>query len=172
MVCRRSPAQRLLLKDEIKKPTLRFVHGYISCHDDRLNLSRAVGQEVKLFYSVNARSIYNHFGTIEKLFKDEGLTDKQIFNLNEVCATPDKYFDGHNQKKCFLPSHRPVDMKLMEWAYHYRITIISIVSASDECGPPLFIFMDKIPHRNVLRNGVFSVEFLSSNLPFNSPMDT
>lgn len=140
MVCRRAQVQRLLLKDEMRKPTLWFARRFKRRHDDRLKLSRPVRQEVKRFYCVNARSMCNHFPTIEKIVEDEWLTAYRMFNLDEVGATPEMDFDGHTQKKHLLRRHRTVDVKLIEWAWHYRITIIPDVSASGKYGPSLFIF--------------------------------
>lgn len=46
-----------------------------------------------------------------------------------------------------------------------------VLSAPGEFGTPLFIFKDKIPYRNVLRNGILvHVQKLSSSLRINSTL--
>lgn len=94
-----------------------------------------------------------HFSTLEKMIKDNDVIEGLIFNLDEIGVTPDKDLDGFCKRCRVFSCQETMELKNGEWAYMNRMTMMPVVSASGESGTPLFVLNDRIPYRNVIRNG-------------------
>lgn len=56
----------------------------------------------------------NHFVTLEKLVDDNDIPIGLIFNLDEMDATLDKYFDGFSQPHRVLSRQNTINLKLVK----------------------------------------------------------
>ena len=108
----------------------------------------------KRFSVVNTQPVTTHFAVIEKLITDNAIDEYRFFNLEEVGVTPGK--DAHGKRSCrrLMPRRGNQDFKAVDFSYLNRITMMPVVSAAEEAGPPAIVVKGKkIPYRDVLQNG-------------------
>ena len=159
------PERKSKLQMKNGTPSKRFLDRFYSRHKDKLKLGHPLSQEAKRFKAFNGAALANHFATLEKVIRENGIGPERIFNLDEAGVTPDRDTNGRRSSKRFMARDQQCDMQLNEWLYSNRVTIMPIISASGEAGPPLFVFKDKLPYRVSLVDGKKFVETPADKLP-------
>ena len=98
--------------------------------------------------------------------KEYALDAERIWNLDETGASPGRDANGSMRHKRFLRRNARTDVRLADFSFTKRITIMLCVSAAGACAPALLVYNgQKIPYREVLQDEKISVETLSDCLP-------
>ena len=151
------------------RPGKTFLRQFRHRHRKELAFRKPTRQEAKRFLAVNAKVLTTHFATLKKLVDDNGLDAARIFNLNEVGTTPGKDTTCMTSAKRLLPRYSGQDICMQEFKNVPRVTMLPVISADGQTGPPLFVFKGlRLPYRNVLCNGRVRTETPACNLPINS----
>ena len=112
-----------------------------------------------------------HLTTIKQLVIDNKLDAARLWNLDERGCTPRKDLRENIRKRRALRRGGAMDTQHADWSNTARTTLMSVVSASGDTGPPLPLFNGKkIPYRLVLINGVVVNETYASYLPHGAVM--
>ena len=154
-------------------PSHVYLGAFRRRHAEKIKFGRPLSQESKRFAVVNIDSLSTHFGTIEKLVNDNDIDASRIFNLDEVGICPNKDASGRLACKNIMPRRGNQDFVAPLFKYEDRVTMMPVISAAGEAGPPLFVIKEKrMAYRNVLRNGKTYIESPVSTLPRRSVLAT
>ena len=168
-----SPAERLMLPFKHGGPSDVYLRAFRRRHAEKIKFGRPLSQESKRFAAVNMESLSPHFGTIEKLVNDNDMDASRIFNLDEVGISPNKDASRRLACKRIMPRRGNQDFVAPLFKYEDRVTMMPVISAASEAGPPLFVIKGKqMSYRNMLRNGKTYIESPESSLPRRSVLAT
>ena len=135
-------------------------------HRDQIALVKPRPQESKRHATVTVQNITMHLATIKQLVIDNRIDAARLWNLDEIGCTPRKDLRENIRKRRALRRDDTMDTQLADWSNTARTTLMAVVSASGDTGPPLFVFNGKnIPYRSVLINSVVVNETYASYLP-------
>lgn len=158
--------RRKLLPFKYGVPGNRFIRCFIKRHSNTLCFSKPLRQEPERFRAVNAEVLVEHFAQLEKLIKTYNIDDTRIWNLDECGGTPGRDVIGNTHASRITRKHGGRDYKLPAFVRTNRVTLMPVVSASGDTGPPLFVFKGKLLlYRTVLQNGQKIVQTYHSVLP-------
>ena len=166
---RMPPQRRSALPFKHCSPGRTFLRAFRRRHADKLSFCKPLRQEAKRFMAVNSDVLNTHFVTLERLVEDHGLDAARVFNLDECGTTPGKDLTGIGTARRLLPRRGVRDIRLSSFKYLNRVTMMPVINAFGQSGPPLFVFKGtKMPYRTVLKGGIVVEETPACNLPFKS----
>eukprot|EP00171_Calliarthron_tuberculosum_P005712 IDg5712t1 len=106
-----------------------------------------------------------HKASPAKLVSDHGIDAARLWNLDETGGAPGRDV-GSSSRRRYMSRNGTGDALLAEFARTSRATMLPVVSAAGDAGPPLFVFKgSRAPFRNVLVNGAVYQQTYASMLP-------
>lgn len=78
-----------------------------------------------------------HFAVLDKLIQDNDIDAARIFNVDEASASPEKDMGNKDTTRKFMPRHRCQNAKVANITYKNRITLMAVINAAGNHGPPL-----------------------------------
>ena len=155
VILRRLPtSRRANLPFKKHKPSHGYPRTFRKRHAKLMKFVNPLRQEAKIFRSVDTEALTTPFATVERLVKDDNIDASRIFNLNEVGVTADRDTSGKLSFKGLMLRKGVQYFITCAFSYQNRITMIPVIHASGECGPPLFVIKGKhVTSRKVLRIG-------------------
>ena len=147
-------ARRLHLPFSRFSPGPAFLRSFRRRHARSICFAKPLRHDAKRFYALNSTVLTTHFATVERLIADHSLDASCIFNLDETGVSPEKDITGITSKR-FMPRFGSRDCKLPIQKRLDRITMMHVICANGEAGPPLFVFKrSRLPFRMLVRDGV------------------
>lgn len=126
-------------------------------------------QQTRRFRSINAKSFWNQFSTLERLFEDRSIDKKRVYNLCDVGIFPACDFLEISCPRRLLQYLRLSTnsrWNFLQFAYYNRETDKPVVSAYREVGAILVVLKGiKLPYRAVEKNGHTIVKTAAEGLP-------
>ena len=160
------PSRRVTFPFKKHKPSPGYLGAFRKRHAKVIKFGKPLRQEAKRFRSVNMEALTTHFASVEKRIKDNDIDASRIFNLDEVEVKPDRDASGKLSCKRLMPRKGVQDFITCAFYYQNRATMMPVINASGECGPPFFVVKGKrAPYRKVLRSGAVYSETPLSNYP-------
>lgn len=150
-------------------PGYWFLLGFEKRHRRKLRFGRPLCQEAKRWSAVNAETLTKHYAVFEKLVRDKAINASRLWNLDETGCTPGQDASGQPSTRGYLCRNCTDDVVLPEWVLESRITLLPVVRAKGDTGPPLLIFDgSKRPYRETLIVCEAVIFTLSSHLPLDA----
>ena len=135
-------------------------------HRSILKVCVSAYNEAKLYAAVSAETLTAHIAKIEVLVQHFQIDAKRFWNLDETGTTPVKDTRGNFRQKHYIRRGGACEHRVPDFDHASRVTVLPVVSASGETGPPLFVFKGKcIPYRQVLVGGALRAETYTQYLP-------
>ena len=148
------------------KPGEKFMRSFEKRYRNELKVSTPVCHEAKRHAAVNAETLCIHFAKIERLVDKYKIDKQRMWNLDETGTTPGKDSKGATRQRRYMRRTGAGEMRVPEFVRTSRATVMPVVSADGEQGPPLFVFKGKrLPYREVLVEGRVEVQTFSTFLP-------
>ena len=100
------------------------------------------------------------------LVEKYSITADRMWNLDETGTTPGVDTKGETRQRRYVRRRGTREMRVPEFVRTSRATVMPVVSADGQQGPPLFIFKGKrLPFREVVVNGRVEVQTYATFLP-------
>ena len=148
------------------RPGVKYMRLFEKRHIRALKVAVLRYQEAKRHAAVNAETLSSHFSTLQKVIEEYCIDAPRLWNLDETGASPARNAKGNVRQRRFLRRSGTHEMRLPEFVRTSRTTVMPVVSASGESGPPLFVFRGKrLPFREVLHNGKAEIQTYADYLP-------
>lgn len=148
------------------RPGVKFLRSFERRHRERLRFAVPVRQEAKRFAAVNARTLAYHFETLKELMLEHNIDAHRLWNLDETGSTPGRDASGNGKRRRYLRRRGELDLKLPDFVRTGRTSLMPVVSAAGDVGPPLFVFKGtSLPYRNVIENGNIVTQTYTTYLP-------
>lgn len=148
------------------RPGRKFLRAFLRRHKNQLRFSLPVSQERVRWNATNADALVHHFANLLKLLTKFNLDGARIWNLDETGGTPGKDVVGNKKAKRVTRKQGDRDLKRPEMHRANRVTLMPVVSADGDTGPPLFVFKGvQLPYRKVLSDGNEVTQTYHSVLP-------
>ena len=166
-----SSKRRCQLGEEWNGPSREWLNRFPRKHADRLSFVRPLPQEAVRYRQVNGEAITTHFATVQKLVEDNEIDASRLFNLDECGCSPAKEAGSKSRSRRYMPRRGSRDIRRADIADLAPITMMPVISAAGEHGPPLLVFkVTRIPYRVVLNKGICQEESPLTHLPRHSVM--
>ena len=147
-------------------PGRKWKRGFRARHRQVISFGRPCRQEAERFKACNAETLTTHFAVLDKLIRDHNLDASNIYNLDEVGATPGKDVAGRSSRKQYTSRKSRVDARAPRFANIPRVTMMPLIAADGSAHIPLLVFKgSRIPFREFVVNGVKKLDSYQERLP-------
>lgn len=141
-----------MLRFRYGRPGVKWVRGFYKLHTEALKYEVPDIQEAKRFAAVNSQTLNTHFAALDALRLEYNIDSDRVWNLDETGCSPGKDKKGKLGEKSFLRIGAHTDLRLVEFSYSHRVTMMGCVSAGGAAGPPLFVFKgSRLPYRVIVK---------------------
>ena len=142
---------------------VRFLRDFEKRHKGTLFFGRGIKQDAQRWAAVNGRTLSTHFATLEKVITENKNDGKRLWSFYETDGTPGRDPPSHSKRKIY---QRPADVQVLGFVNASRATLMAVINAEGETGPPLFVFKGvRLPYRVVLGAGREEVQICATYLP-------
>ena len=102
-------------------PSQKYVKNLSRSNPTAVYITRRLMQQGVRFNAVNGESVPNHYATIGNQIKENGLTVDQIFNVDEMGMSPERYLAKCSRQRFLLRNVGDLPKRTIE-SLSFRIT--------------------------------------------------